>query len=423
MLNSFHYKLRTVSQTGDFINAMVSYDVYFDIGRGIAYEVELQAPVSNLSREMRTAWHAKIVNPIDGHRLEYDYLQKIYYQSRQTVQVEAAFYRLEEDLLKFLRSGQGTAVGDITINGKTYPGYRLNTLTIWFDPENFVPVRRENMDRGNLISDEFEYDSLNAPIPANVFQLPKPAEAVADFNLYPEPPTLPRFETTCATPAPVAGVYVDVLLEELKRHIILNQWEYGPFSTIKLPWLTEMPATIYQGKTPAIRPPLVVVLEPPGQAPVRFFVTYDFLGYVVTGFTQDPYDLSNYTQVPVTTSIRLVDLVPLYAAPSPEKDFVVNNFITSVQSNDTFIEAFDLGGKTFPLMVKNFSFHENEGYVLLDIYGKEYWDNANLEAMFDYVTTGQMADVHTTPIIIYASHVWKRLGIYQDIRMPVYHQV
>lgn len=423
MINSFHYKLRTASRTGDFINATVNYDVYFDTGQGIAYEVELQAPVNNLSRELKTAWHARIVNPPGGRRLEYDYLQRIYYQTRQTIEVESAFFKLQEDLLKFLRSSQGTAVGDLTIQGKRYPGYRLNSLTIWFDPENFVPVRRENNDRGNLIVDEFEYESLNAPIPANVFQLPKPVEAVADFNLYPEPPTLPRFETMGTVSAPVAGVYVDVLLEELKRHIILNQWEYGPFSTIKLPWLTEMPAHIYRGKTPAVRPPLVVVLDVPGQAPVSFFVTYDFLGYVVTGFTQDPYNLSNYEQIPVTTSIRLVDLVPLYAAPSPEKDFVVNNFITSVQSNDTFIEAFDLGGKKFPLMVKNFSFHENEGYLLLDVYGKEYWDNANLEAMFDYVTTGQMADVHTTPIIIYASHVWKRLGIYQEVPMPVYTQV
>jgi hypothetical protein len=260
MLNSFHYKMRTVSQTGDFINATVNYDVYFDTGQGIAYEVELQEPVNNLSRQLQMVWHARIVNLRDGRRLEYDYLQRIYYQTRQTVQVESAFFKLQEDLLKFLRSSQGTAVGDLTIQGKQYPGYRLNTLTIWFDPENFVPIRRENVDRGNQILDEFEYDSINAPIPANVFQLPKPAEAVADFDLYPAPPTLPRFETIEVTPAPVAGVYVDVLLEELKRHIILNQWEYGPFSTIKLPWLTEMPVTIYRGKTPVVRPPLVVVL-------------------------------------------------------------------------------------------------------------------------------------------------------------------
>ncbi|MCL6591014.1 MAG: hypothetical protein K6U80_13800 [Firmicutes bacterium] len=423
MLNSFHYKLRTVSQTAGFINAIVCYDVYFDTRQGIAYEVELQAPVNNLSRELRTAWLARVVNLNDGLRREYDFLQRIYYQSRQTVQVESALYQLQEDLAKFLRSNQGITVPDLTINGRQYPGYRVNNLTIWFDPKQYIPIRRENFDRGNLIHDEFEYESLNTPIPAGVFQLPKPAGAVADFDLYPEPPVLPRFETIEATPAPVAGVYVDALLNEIKRYLILNQWEYGPFSPIKLPWLTEMPAAIYRGKTPAVRPPLVVVLEVPSQGTASFFVTYDFLGYVATGFTRDPYDLNNYEQIPVKASIRLEELAPLYAAPSPEKDFVVNNFITSVQSNDTFIEAFGLGGKTFPMMVKNFSYHENEGYLLLDVYGKEYWDNANLEAMFDYVTTGQMADVHATPIIIYASHAWKRLGIYQEAPMPVYQQV
>ena len=169
---------------------------------------------------------------------------------------------------------------------------------------------------------------------------------------------------------------------------------------------------------------VVVIFNAPGkQESIYFFVTYDSLGYVVSGFTQNPFDLSDYELLPVTATVRLEELVPLYAGPSPEKDFVVENFITSVQSNDTFINTFDLGGKQFDLVIKNFSFHENEGYLPLNIYGKEYWDNANLEAMFDYVVTGQMADAHTTPIIIYALNSMKRLGIYREIRMPVYKQV
>jgi hypothetical protein len=423
MLNSFHYTLKTSSQTGDFINAVVNYEVYFDIKRGIAYQVELQAPVNKLSRSLETAWRAKVVNDMSGRRVEYDYLRRLYYQTPQTVQVESALYKLQEDLVKFLRTSRGTAVEDLNISGKQYQGYRLNTLTIWYDPQRLVPVRRENSDRGNLIIDQFEYHSLNEPIPPEVFLLPKPAEAVADFNLYPAPPVLPRFETISESRNPQSGVYVDTLLEEIKRHMILNQWEYGPFSTIKLPWLTDMKVTIYRGKNAAIHPPLVVILDVPGQGPAYFFVSYDFLGYVVTGFTQDPFGLTNYERLPITASVRLEELVPLYAGPSPEKDYIVENFITSVQSNDTFINAFDMGGKRFDMVVKNFSFHENEGYFILNVYGKEYWDNANMEAMFNYVTTGQMADAHTTPIIIYALNTLKRLGIYREVLMPVYRQM
>lgn len=115
--------------------------------------------------------------------------------------------------------------------------------------------------------------------------------------------------------------------------------------------------------------------------------------------------------------------MPLYAAPSSEKEFVVNNFVISVQSNDFFINAFDMGGKTFELIIKNFSFHENEGYLLLNVYGKEYWDNANLEAMFNFVATGQMVDAHTTPIIIYALNTLKRMGIFQEVTMPVFTEM
>lgn len=423
MLNSFHYTLRTTSRTGDFVNAAVVYEVFFDVRQGISYQVELQTPVNRLSRQLQTVWRAKIVNDLNGRRLEYDYLRRIYYQTPQTIQVESALFKLTEDLIKFLRSSQGTAVQDLNIGGKIYQGYRLNTLTIWYDPEQFVPIRRENADRGNLIIDEFVYHSINEPIPNEVFLLPKPEEAVTDFNLFPAPPSLPRFETTGVVEIPQSEVYVKTLLQDIKRHVILNQWEYGPFSTIKLPWLTDMKVTIYRGRSAATHPPLVVIFDVPGQGPASFFVGYDFLGYVVTGFTQDQVNLNNYELLPITASVRLEELVPLYAGPSPEKDYVVANFITSVQSNDTFISAFDMGGKQFDLAVKNFSFHENEGYLILNVYGKEYWDNANMEAMFNYIVTGQMADAHTTPTIIYALNTLKRLGIYREVRMPVYRQV
>ena len=147
MLSSFHYTLKTTSQTGGFVNAKVTYDVYFDAQRGIAYLVELQTPVNKLSHNLQTVWRAKIVNEMSGRRFEYDYLRRIYYQSRQTVQVESALYKLQEDLAKFLRTNRGTTTKDLTINTTRYPGYRLHTLTIWYDPEKFVPVRRENADR------------------------------------------------------------------------------------------------------------------------------------------------------------------------------------------------------------------------------------------------------------------------------------
>ena len=421
MLNTVEYTLRTSSTTGDFINAVVTYEVSFDSNRGIAYQVELQAPITELSRSLETVWQARILNTNDERRLEYDILQRIYYQTRQTIRVESSFYNLQEDLREFLESAGAEEVASFTINGRQYPGYRLNTLTIWYDPVQYLPVRRQNMDRGNIIIDEFTYHNVNGPISAEVFSLPKPTGAIADFDLYPEAPTLPRFENITETPQ--FGVYVNTLLEQIKRHIILNQWEYGPFATIKLPWLTEMAATIYRRRTSEVFPPLIVTFDVPAQGRTYFFITYDFLGYVVTGFTQDFFDLTGYEALPITASVMLEELVPLYATPSSEKDFVVNNFIISVQSNDFFINAFEMGGKTFDLIIKNFSFHENEGYLLLNVYGKEYWDNANLEAMFNFVATGQMADAHTTPIIIYALNTLKRMGIYREVIMPVYTEI
>lgn len=216
MPNTFHYTLRTSSRTGDFINAVVTYEVFYDVRQGIAYRVELQAPASRLSRELRPVWRAKIVNDINGRRLEYDELRRIYYQTPQTIQVESALYKLREDLLKFLWSSQGRVVQDLNIDGKQYLGYRLNTLTIWYDPEQFIPIRRENTDRGNLIIDEFDYHSINEPVPAEVFLLPKPAGAVADFDLFPAPPSLPRFDTTPAAESPQSGVYVESLLQDIK---------------------------------------------------------------------------------------------------------------------------------------------------------------------------------------------------------------
>lgn len=421
MLNTVHYTLRTSSATGDFINAVVTYDVYYDRERGIAYQVELQAPVTELSRDLETAWRANILNDNDDRRFEYDILQRIYYQTRQTIRVERSLYNLREDLRKFLENEAIVQVGSFIMEGREYPGYRLNTLTIWYDPDQYLPVRRQNLDRGNIITDEFTYHSINTPLPAEIFTLPKPAEAIADFNLYPEAPMLPRFENV--TESPQYGVYVNTLLEEIKRHVILNQWEYGPFSTIKLPWLTEMSVTIYRRRTTEVFPPLIVTFDVPAQGRTYFFITYDFLGYVVTGFTQDFFDLTEYEALPITASVMLEEFVPLYAAPSSEKEFVVNNFVISVQSNDFFINAFNMGGRTFDLIIKNFSFHENEGYLLLNVYGKEYWDNANLEAMFNFVATGQMVDAHTTPIIIYALNTLKRMGIYREVTMPIFTEM
>lgn len=422
MLNSVHYTLRTTSVTGNLVNAAVTYDVYFDRNKGIAYHVNLEAATPE-STQLRQAWEARIVNQTSGLRLEYDYLKRIYYQTQQTMKVESALFNLEEDLTKFLKSSKAVPVEDTVIDGKKYPGSKLYTLTIWYDPVQMLPVKRINLDRGNEITDLFEYHSVNMPLPDNVFELPKPADAITDFDLYPTAPVLPRFETVPDADSPQYGVYVETLLTEIKRHIILNQWEYGPFATIKLPWLTEMAVTVYRRKTETAFPPLVVVFEVPDQGKTYFFITYDFLGYVVTGFTENPYDLSNYEQLPIQASITLEEFIPLYAAPSYEKDFVINNFVISVQSNDFFIDAFDMGGKTFDMVIKNFSFHENEGYVLMNVYGKEYWDNANIEAMFNYITTGQMADAHTTPILIYALNTLKRMGIYRPVTMPVYQEV
>ena len=286
-----------------------------------------------------------------------------------------------------------------------------------------LPILRINLDRGSQIQDEFTYLTVNQPLPAAVFELPKPAEAIADFNLYPEAPTLPRFELYPDRDNPQYGIYVSTLLEQMKRHIIENQWEFGPFSTIKLPWLTEMPVTIYLAKSPSKVPPLVVVFQVPQGGKTYFFVTYDFLGYVVTGQTQTDFDLKDYEQLPINTSVMLRDFVPLYAGPSLEKEFVVNNFIKSVQSNDTFINSFDLGGRLFDLTIKNFSFNDNEGYLILNVYGKEYWDNANMEAMYNFVVTGQMVDAHTTGIMIYTLNTIKRMGIYETILMPKYVEI
>lgn len=421
MLNTVHYTLKTVSSTNGLPNAEVTYDVYYDAVVGIAYQVELKAPPTGFSRELETVWRAKIVNEIGELRLEYDLGKKIYYQTKQTIQVESPLYNLQEDVRKFLESARVTPVEDLTITGKTYPGFKLNTLTIWIDPEQFLPVRRVNLDRGNLIVDDFTYDIVNGPLLFGVFDLPKSPEAIADFDLYPEAPTLPRFENV--TEQPRYGVYVETLLEQVKRFVIANQWEYGPFATVLLPWLTEMPVTIYRSRSENTFPPLVVVFDVPMQGRTYFLVTYDYLGYVVSGFTQTGYDLSGYEELPIQATVMLRDFVPLYAAPSYEKNFVVNNFVKSVQSNDTFIDAFDMGGKLFGMTIKNFSFQENEGYLLLNVYGKEYWDTANLEAMFNYVTTGQMFDAHTTPIIIYALNSLKRLGIYEPMMMPQYQQL
>ncbi len=418
MLNQVHYRLKTTSVTGTLINAVATYDVYYAADQGIAYEVELQVPETMGSNQLRTAWRAKIFNDSNEKRLEYDILQKIYYQTRQTIQVESALYDLQTDLQKFLEAPNGMRIGETPLAGGAFPGFRVNTLTIWYDAAWKLPLRRINLDRGNTITDEFTYFSLNQPLPGEVFSLPKPAEAIADFNLYPEPPLLPRFVNVYETPQ--YGIYVNLLLEQTKQHIIRNQWEYGPFATIKLPWNVTMPVLIYLRKTETAYPPIIAVFEVPGQGKTYFFINYSYLGYVVTGFTQDPYDLRQYERLPINASARLEDFIPLYQSPSLEKDAVVSNFVRSVQSNDTFIIAFGMGNKEFDITFKNFSFDENEGYLLLNVYGKEYWDNANFEAKFNFVVTGQMADAHTTPLIIYALNSLKRLGINRRILMPNY---
>lgn len=420
MINTIHYVLKTVSTTGELVNASVMYDVYYDRTRGISYEVDLEGIAEENGTALERLWKARIVNQIDGLRLEYDYLKRFFYQSAQTIKVESALTDLQEDLEMFLQSSGGAAVANYTIENRSYPGKKLNTLTIWYDPDRMLPIRRENLDRDHLVVDEFTYYLVNQPLAPGLFILTKPSDVVSDFDMYPEPQYLPRFDVVPDANSPQYGVYVETLLKELRRFVSQNQWEYGPFATLKLPWLTRMPVTIYRGKTSAVAPPLTVVVDAPGQGRTYFSVSYDFLGYVVVGFTQNPLDLSNYELLPITASIIFEELAPLYQAPSYEKEFVIHNFVNSVQSNDYFINAFAMGDKLFDLTIKNFSFHENEGYLLLDVYGKEYWDNANIESMFNFVVTGQMADAHVTPIVIYAINSMKRLGIYREVLMPSY---
>lgn len=446
MINRMNYTLRTISMSGVFINAITTFNVFYDSSIGIAYEVRLEAPEFPFDQaapttpivegaigtatgvaqtpipptQLLTWWQAKIVNYVEPRRLEYDLLKRIYYQTRQIIDVERPLYNLQEDIRQFLAANP-VPVEPIVIDGQRYPGYQLYTLTIWIDPVNMIPVRRLNRDRGFTITDEFTYHSLNAPLPEEVFLLPKPTEAIADFDLYPEEPTLPRFEVV--TEEPQDGVWVNLLIEQLKRFIILNQWEFGPFATVDLPWLTEMPVAIYRGRNLNTFPPLIVTVTPPLTPMYYFLVSYDFLGYVVTGSTNNEYDLSGYERLPITASMMLRDLVPLYQSPSYEKAWVVKNFVVSVQSNDFFINAFRMGGKTFDMLVKNFSFEENEGYLLLNTYGKEYWDNANMESMFQFIVTGRLVDRFTTPIMVYSGNVFKRLGIFTPVTMPVYEQL
>ncbi|MGD8401614.1 MAG: hypothetical protein PVH64_11900 [Bacillota bacterium] len=420
MINTVHYSLRTASFTGNRLNAVVTYEVYYDRARGIVYNVGLQAYPREGAANLELIWQAKIVNLNEGRRLEYDFLKRIYYQTAQTVKVESALINLQEDLTKFVRCNQAKPVKELDSAGIRYPGKRLATLTIWYDAQQFLPVRRENRERGHLIRDEFVYHSINEPLAPELFTLERPTDAIADFNLYPEPPTLSRFECPPDANDPQYGIYLETFIAELQRFVMLNQWEYGPLATLKLPWLTEMPLTIYRAKNAETLPPLVGVVDPPLQNRTYFFIDYDFLGYVVTGFTQDPYNLDEYKQLPLSATLSFTELAPLYQAPSLEKEAAVNNFVTSVRSNDYLINTFEMGGKYFDLIVKNFSFHENEGYLLLNLYGKEYWDSANMEAMFQYVVSGRMHDAHTTAIIIYTLNVLKRMGIYRNVLMPSY---
>jgi hypothetical protein len=422
MINTVHYTLKTTSFTSNHINAAVTYEVYYDRAQGIAYHVELREYLREGSVNPQLRWQAKIVNSNEGRRLEYDYLKRIYYRTAQTVKVESALINLQEDVTKFVRRNQAVPVRELDNAGIRYPGKRLATLTIWYDAQQFLPIRRENREQEHLVRDEFVYHSINEPLAPELFTLEKPADAIADFNLYPEPPTLPRFECPPDANDPQYGIYLETFIAELQRFVMLNQWEYGPFATLKLPWLTEMPLTIFRAKNVETSPPLVGLVDPPLQNRTYFFIDYDCLGYVVTGFTQDPYHLGGYNQLPLPATLSFVELAPLYQAPSFEKEAVVSNFVTSVQSNDYLINLFEMGGKYFDLIVKNFSFHENEGYLLLNLYGKEYWDSVNMEAMFQYVISGQMHDAHITAIIIYALNVLKRMGIYRDVLMPSYSE-
>lgn len=422
-MSNIHYSLETRSYSGELINLLVTYDVYYDSDKGISYEAELLAPPDETSQELVTVWRTKIFNDIGGKRLEYDYLQRIYYQTNQTIEVEKALYNLREDVSRFLDSDKLQPVADQTLGGKSYPGYNLYTLTIWYDPDTYLPVKRINQARGGIIVDEFTYYSEDQPLPPEVFELPKPPEAIADFDLYPEAPGLPRFEEVKDADDPEYGVYVYTLLEDIKRHLILNQWEYGPFSTIKLPWLTEMTASIYRAQREEIDPPIIVTFDVPNKGRAYFFVAYDFLGYVVVGYSDTDQDLSDYTKLPLTRKVKLKDLVPLYAEPSDEKRSIIYNYLTSLRSMDFFITAFDMGDKYFDLIIKNFNFHENEGYYLLNVYGKEFWDSLNIEAMFNYVIGEPLTDSHILPLLVYKNNTIKRLGIYKRVQMPDYKEI
>ncbi|MCK4259301.1 MAG: hypothetical protein KAX49_10010 [Halanaerobiales bacterium] len=424
-MKSVHYTLKTTSTTATLINLEVTYDVYYDEEKGIAYEVKLKAPpeIPSVTPELETVWHAKIFNGIGQKRLEYDIRKRIFYRTKQTMEVESALYKLQEDVQKFLDSDGLLPVSAVQIGDKLAEGYKLFTLTIWYDSETYLPLKRVNEERGNQIVDEFIYHSIDEPLPDEVFDLQKPPDAIADFNLYPEAPSLPRFEEIVDADSPQYGVYVKTLLEQVKRHIITNQWEYGPFATIIVPWLTKIPVMFYRAIRSDIVPPIIVAFDVPYEGRIYFYVTYDFLGYVVTGFTETEIDLNSYEELPLQEEVMLKDFIPLYQSPSLEKNFIINNYRFSVQSNDFFINAFDMGGKEFDTVIKNFSFNENEGYLIMNVYGKEYWNNANIESMFNFVVTGQFIDAHTTPLLVYNINTIKRMGIYQRIKIPEYEEI
>ena len=100
---------------------------------------------------LQTVWHARIPNDTGGIRREYDELQRIYYQTCQTMEVESALFKLGEDLRKIFLSEQVVMVEPLVIGGNSYPGYQLDTLTIWVDSQRYLPVRRENRDRETLL--------------------------------------------------------------------------------------------------------------------------------------------------------------------------------------------------------------------------------------------------------------------------------
>jgi hypothetical protein len=133
-----------------------------------------------------------------------------------------------------------------------------------------------------------------------------------------------------------------------------------------------MPTTIYRAQAKGETDPLLVVVIENSQIERPYvLIGVDTLDYVVMGFL-DEYDLGKYERLPLSAVLYLDEPIPLYVAPSLEKEMVVDNFIRSVQWNDTFLNDFAMNDKTFELVVKNFSFNDNEGYVLLNVYGKEY---------------------------------------------------